>query len=149
LLAGFILESRYCNIDPISSSLLTNTIQDKTDTQSSHDPRRRPPDLPVFIIIIINASETYLGQIEGIQSQSPFGISILVSHPSLRANIFGLTAFALSSIDHRARWTCNLSAGPLNPNNRRPTDKLSYPLLVAYQIPLFLDNLTSTRRTIE
>jgi hypothetical protein len=31
-----------------------------------------PPDLPVSIII--SASETSLGQIEGIQSQSPFGI---------------------------------------------------------------------------
>jgi hypothetical protein len=36
-----------------------------------------PPDLPVSITI--NASETSLGQIEGIQSQSPFGLSSFIA----------------------------------------------------------------------
>jgi hypothetical protein len=38
-----------------------------------------PPDLPVSIISIIIASETSLGQIEGIQSQSPFGFSSVIA----------------------------------------------------------------------
>jgi hypothetical protein len=38
-----------------------------------------PPDFPLPVSITINASEISLGQIEGIQSQSPFGISSFIA----------------------------------------------------------------------